>query len=811
MKARILCGLLIGTLALAGNAAGATYSDAATNYPGGSWTNGSNGGTGFKPWSIVADGGAGGWAGAGIWDSTGAGLMMGEAFGFVGKVGYIDIDRAFNQALNTNDTFEFDFGVNWDSNGGNKGFNLYANGIQVVNVNHGSFPGALTFNGVDALTNYGTNTMHWIFTQLAPNQIGVSATGRDGAETFATTVTTDAAYGYVGSLRFYSSGLANENEDRRQSYFDNLTLTQEGTPPPEPVSLAFTAGTYDPSAGGDYEYTLERSGAVGDEIVLSSTDTDVLTVPASVSFEASSNTVIITATVVSVTSGPATILASNVASGAWAEYIVTPVAPSLTIGGPWQVSALGPLEYTLTRAGAVGDLITLQSSDTGVLTVPADLLYGAGVLETTFPATAVGYGSATITASNAASGAVATYNVTVQLPALTLTGPAEVWTGSTPTYTVTRQGAVGDTVYLNSTEPGIMTVPATVDFPFEQNSVTFQGSAVAAGATVLTAINDDAMAVPLGVTVADRPEYDAYDDASLYAGGTWELAPAHVSGFSDWTETLAPDPAPANVFRGRFIGTSAISAINEGGVAFGLYANWGSGGPAPDPLPEVKVSRSFPAAMTTGQTFSVDVGYDWTGGTKGFKLKGDFEGTAYTRFELFNSGDSWSYKLNDDDATITVIWAGYIGGFVGRVQATCTAPNTFTFSFLRTGDAEPQLVENVGLPGSIDQVEFYSYDGGEGDEQNFYFNRMWLTKSSAPEPAPDFGEDLIVVGGQPVFTVPAGYTLGTVYGADNELVAGGWNWKPLEIGTDYTVAGNVVTLLTDVNKRQVIRIGLNRI
>jgi len=49
--------------------------------------------------------------------------------------------------------------------------------------------------------------------------------------------------------------------------------------------------------------------------------------------------------------------------------------------------------------------------------VPADLLYGEGALETTFPATALAYGTTTITATDTVSGAWATYDVTVQLPA----------------------------------------------------------------------------------------------------------------------------------------------------------------------------------------------------------------------------------------------------------------------------------------------------------------------------------------------------------------------------------------------------------
>ena len=353
MMRKWLGGILVGTLAWAGAATAATYTDAATNYPGGSWTNGSNGGVGFGPWAIVADNGGSGWAGCGIWDSAGAGLSMGEAFGYVGKVGYVNIDRDFTQALNVGDVFALDFGVNWDSDIGNKGFGLFANGVEVINVNHGGFPGIITLNGANALVNYGTQTMRWTFTQVAANQISVYATGRDGTETFATTVTTASAYGYVGHVRFYSSGLAADAPDQRQSYFDNLTLEQEGTPPPDPLGLSFTSGTWNPQTLGDYEFVVERVGAVGDDLVLSSSNPDAVTVPAGATFI--TNSVAFNATVVSLTSGPATIVASNEETGVWAEYVVTPVPPQVFLAGPWEVFALGPVEYAVNRVGAVGD------------------------------------------------------------------------------------------------------------------------------------------------------------------------------------------------------------------------------------------------------------------------------------------------------------------------------------------------------------------------------------------------------------------------------------------------------------------------
>ncbi len=183
----------------------------------------------------------------------------------------------------------------------------------------------------------------------------------------------------------------------------------------EPTSLAFTGGTWDPAVPGGYEFELTRSGDVTDTIVLSSDNEAAVTVPAAAAFEPGIDTLTFTATVVSVTSGAAKIVASNEDTGAWAEYNVYPVAPSLGIDGPWQVYGLGEVQYTLTRTGAVGDEIAMGSSDEGVATVPATATFGEGETAITFLATGVAFGTTTLTATDALSGATADFGVTFSI------------------------------------------------------------------------------------------------------------------------------------------------------------------------------------------------------------------------------------------------------------------------------------------------------------------------------------------------------------------------------------------------------------
>jgi hypothetical protein len=101
----------------------------------------------------------------------------------------------------------------------------------------------IAINGVTALTNYGTTTMHWTFTQKAANQILVYATGRSGSEAYSV-ILTNAQTSYLANIRFYAASITNDdNATLRGVYFDNLVLSQG-------------AGT------NTYSYTVETNRAI---------------------------------------------------------------------------------------------------------------------------------------------------------------------------------------------------------------------------------------------------------------------------------------------------------------------------------------------------------------------------------------------------------------------------------------------------------------------------------------------------------------------------------------------------------------------
>ncbi|MFN3554861.1 MAG: hypothetical protein ACK4VN_02730 [Bacteroidales bacterium] len=197
--------------------------DQASNYS--EWNNGSNQGYGFGPW-VIATGG-GGFAGAFIGD-PGDGEITGlpnPSFGLfanpAGSGAFVNADRNLIYPLPVGATLSFDWGVNWDSNGdGNKGFNLYVGGTQVININQGG-TATITINGDNMFTNYDTQAMTMHFERVSATQLRVHATGRNGVETYDNTFT--LANSAIDALRFYASGLAGGNQ--RQPYFNNFRIS----------------------------------------------------------------------------------------------------------------------------------------------------------------------------------------------------------------------------------------------------------------------------------------------------------------------------------------------------------------------------------------------------------------------------------------------------------------------------------------------------------------------------------------------------------------------------------------------------------
>jgi len=230
MKKALLSTFIAAAFAVGSAQAQPIASDNAGNY-GAGWTDGSTGGFGFTPWQINADAGTG-FAGNFIGDPTAAGVtgMGTEAFGLFanpdGSGAFVDVRRGFDP-LNVGETFSVQWGVNWDSGGGNKGLNIFADDVEIININMGGFPGNITFNGelaLDGETAFGTDPMTWSFTHITAGELLITSTGRTlgSGVVFSTNISVLSA---PDAFSFYTSAMEGGNE--RQSYFNNPTVVPE--------------------------------------------------------------------------------------------------------------------------------------------------------------------------------------------------------------------------------------------------------------------------------------------------------------------------------------------------------------------------------------------------------------------------------------------------------------------------------------------------------------------------------------------------------------------------------------------------------
>lgn len=228
MKKLILLSAL--ALALPTVARAQIASDIASNY-GGSWTNGSNGGTGFGVWALSSGNGIAGFGGAELKDPTAVSItgMGTTAFTLyadpTGSGAFSNADRALSSALNVGDTFSIQLGINFDSGAsGNKGFNVYSGGIggtQLVNINNGGTQ-AITINTLPMFANYGTNAMTISFQLTTSTNLYVFGTGRDGSESYSGNFTVAAA---PNAFRLYASDM--QAGDEAKPYLNSLNVVPE--------------------------------------------------------------------------------------------------------------------------------------------------------------------------------------------------------------------------------------------------------------------------------------------------------------------------------------------------------------------------------------------------------------------------------------------------------------------------------------------------------------------------------------------------------------------------------------------------------
>lgn len=222
---------VLSVLFVAATAFGAG-SDHAGNYTASpnTFTNGSNGGTGFAPWAFTLGAGAT----ATLADSTEAtgdiNSPNGYSFRFYGGNGtWVDAVRNFSTALAPGDTFSFKMAYNW--NGGLRGISLLRAGGELMWLNFGGSdelrydwaggPGVLLSS-----TYINTAIVQVVVKQLADYKLDVTLTRCDGW-------TTNLVSGNLGfplsGIKFYNGGHAGNNVNYAL-YANDLQIVESGEP-----------------------------------------------------------------------------------------------------------------------------------------------------------------------------------------------------------------------------------------------------------------------------------------------------------------------------------------------------------------------------------------------------------------------------------------------------------------------------------------------------------------------------------------------------------------------------------------------------
>ncbi len=200
-----------------------------TEYEGGKWESGKNGGKGFMGWNLVVSGVDGG---VQIGDSSlacaGINTDTGKAFGLYarGKGKKVDAYRSFDSALEVGQSFSFELSVNFRN--GSKGFDLRRSGDEerIFNLNIGGddyvVNAATTGNGSIGSAYDSKTILTLIFTQKTPLGGTWKITRRGGVSSVS-----EGTYdGVPSGVKFYviDTDVGPENE----LWINRLTISSSG-------------------------------------------------------------------------------------------------------------------------------------------------------------------------------------------------------------------------------------------------------------------------------------------------------------------------------------------------------------------------------------------------------------------------------------------------------------------------------------------------------------------------------------------------------------------------------------------------------
>lgn len=763
--------------------------DTANNYTQLTFTNGANAGLGFGAWDFQG-------VSPLLGDSTeGGGGDINSANGFAfqipgdGAGGWASLERYFSEPLRTGDVASFTLAYNWDDGG--RGVDVYdAEGLfaNVINITGGGF---FQINGDPVSTNSSTGSVVTVSITQMTNAVRLDLVRLVNGVTnlvYATNIVNGLP---AAGLGFYCGGYGEDRVEYAMFLNDLRVLGYERK------SLSFISGAGDPVSTGDYELVLSREGAVGDEIVLSSDNTNAVVVPSVVTFDPGSDTVSFDATVVNLNAGQATILASNVVSGLWATCIITPQPKELFISGSGRIWSGGSRYVQIRRSNAsvINKIVNLESTDENILTVPSTVEFGDGDVVLYVAVTGVNAGHATIKA----------YNDDVEEVAMEIEVAA-----LNPVYAVDDAGNYTPATFTNGSNAG----EGLGAWSFWNRPPDLSDSTSGGGGD----INSD-------------------------GGNSFRIM---GDGSNGWANAMRP-----------FIRPLEVGDV----VTFRLAYNWSAGargveifsaGGQFSSLIDVGTGDDLRVDGVTVSQESV------SGAILYVELEQEADGIALYLTRSAGGEVNLAYSTNIVHAEPATAISAYCGGYVATPIESNVSLAVFINDLVIYGETPPGLTFSMGTsdPSATGTYEFeLTRSGSVGDDivlssdnlsavtvpESVVFapdsntvivsvlvvsldegNAMIIASNIAsgawaeyvirPQPSEDVEEPSIeavalnVEAGEIELRIPSGYDLVSVEAAPIAVLDGSWIWSELLEGVDYTVNGGIVTITGAVSPGQIIRV-----
>jgi thermitase len=487
-----------------------------------------------------------------VLDSTGAGTDADVADGIIWAVDHgaqvISLSLGgpdYSSTLNNAVQYAWGKGCVIVSAAGNESTSSYsypaafANVISVAATNSG--------DQLASFSNYGA----WVKTAAPGVNIYSTYVGGGYQSLSGTSMACPLVAGEAAAIRAHNPGYTNADVNRvittnvdayvpygsrtlgtgagRVNVFKAL---QAGGTLPHPNKLTFN---WNPIRGGNTvtgTVTLDGAAPAGGVAVTLTSANSAVQAPAGVTVAAGSTTATFSVT----TQAVAVVTSVNVSAqvsgtGVTAPLALWPAAPDHMTLNPDPVRGGNAVTGTIRlngKAPAGGLVVTLGSETPAVAKPASTVTVPAGASTATFPVATYAVGGSSLAIITAAANGVQIrigFNVVGAAPEHITFNPNPTRGGRTVTATLLLNGqapAGGLTVALNSENPALAQVPASVTVPAGQSAVTFSVTTFGVATRTMAVIGASAngVAIRIGLDLLPAvPEHIAFDPGSVKGGG----------------------------------------------------------------------------------------------------------------------------------------------------------------------------------------------------------------------------------------------------------------------------------------------------